>query len=54
MVESGYRVVTGTSPGVATQQAFPAEVKALEGAMFLYGLYGILRAGGSKAATGTQ
>lgn len=46
----GHGIVTATSPRMATQDATHGEVKPLEWAVSLDGLYGIGRTGGSEAA----
>ena len=43
-------VIAGAAPGVAAQDAPYGQVEALEGSVFLYGLLGILRAGGGETA----
>lgn len=45
-----YRVISGTTPGMATQYTFYRQIKAFERAMFLNSLNCILRTGRSKSA----
>ena len=51
---SRYRIISRTSPGIATEDAPDGEAESLEGTMLLHRLHRILRAGRGKATTGTQ
>ena len=51
---SGHRIVAGTSPRMATQDAADGEIKSFHGAVLDDGLSGIFAASGRKAARRAQ
>lgn len=48
----GHGVVATAAPGVAAQDAAHGQIESAQGAVLLYGLDGVLAAGGGEAAGG--